>query len=99
VGLPPDLVQLGDDLVAAARRTTRGRRARRRCFLAATAVTGALAFAALTPPALDPPDREFTIVAAAERLAPPTCDHTRGARYTLAACQGPMVLHRPYAIN
>ena len=99
MGLPPDLAQLGDDLVAAARRTTRIRQAERRRFVAVAALTGALAFAALTPAALDPARSKFTIVTAAERLAPPPCDHTRGARYALAACEGPMVLHRPYAIN
>jgi hypothetical protein len=100
VGLPPDLARLGDDLVAAARRTTRVRRGRRRRFVAVTALTAALVVAALTPAALDPGPSRFTIVAAAERLAPPPpCDHTRGTRYALVACEGPMVLHRPYAIN
>jgi hypothetical protein len=99
VGLPPDLAQLGDEIVAAARRTSRARRAHRRRFAAVTALTGALAFAALTPAALDTAKPEFTIVAAAERLAPPDCDYTRGTRYTLLACEGPMILHRPYAIN
>ena len=99
MGLPPDLAQLGDELLAAARRTRRVRRAQRRRFTAVTALAGALAFAALTPAALDPAHPEFTIVAAAERLAPPTCDYTRGTRYTLLACEGPMILHRPYAIN
>jgi len=99
VGLPPDLAQLGDDLIAAARRTTHGRRAPRRRLFAVTALTGALAFAALTPAALDPAHPEFTIVASAERLAPPTCDNTRGTRGTLVVCEGPMVHHRPYAIN
>jgi hypothetical protein len=99
VGLPPDLAQLGDDLVAATRRASLSRRARRRRLAALTALTGAAAFAALTPAAVDPGDRRFTIVAAAERLAPPTCDYARGMRLTLVACEGPMVLHRPYAIN
>ena len=99
MGLPPDLAQLGDELFAAARRTSLARRAQRRRFAAVTVLAGALAFAALTPASLDPAHPEFTIVAAAERLAPPTCDHTRGAGYTLVACEGPMVLHRPYAIN
>ena len=80
MGLPPDLAQLGDEIVAAA-------------------TSAALAFAALTPAALDPGQPEFTIVAAAERLAPPDCDYTRGTRYALLACEGPMILHRPYAIN
>jgi hypothetical protein len=99
VGLPPDLAQLGNDLVAAARRTSRSRRARRRRRAALTALIGAVALAALTPAAVDPGDNRFTILAAAERLAPPSCDYTRGARFALVACQGPMVLHRPYAIN
>jgi hypothetical protein len=96
VGLPPDLARLGDQLVDAARRTTRARRARRRRFALAT-VTGAIAFAALTPGALEPAHREFAIVAA-ERIAP-GCEHPRGARFTMAACEGPAVLHRPYAIR
>jgi hypothetical protein len=99
VGLPPDLAQLGDEIVAAARRTSRVRRTHRRRFAAVTTLAGALAFAALTPAALDPGHSKFTIVAAAERLAPPDCDYTRGTRYTLLACEGPMILHRPYAIN
>jgi hypothetical protein len=100
VGLPPDLAQLGDDLISAARRTRdRTRRARRRRFAAVTALTGALAFAALTPVAVDTGPQRFTIAAAAERLAPATCDYTRGMQLTLIACEGPMVLHRPYAIN
>jgi hypothetical protein len=99
VVLPPDLARLGDDLVDAARRTSRARRARRRRF-ALAAVTGAVAFAALTPAALGPAHRELTIVtAAAEDFARPGCDHARGARFTLVACEGPMVLHRSYAIQ
>jgi hypothetical protein len=98
VGLPPDLARLGDHLVDAARRTTRARRARRRRFALAV-VTGALAFAALTPAALDPAHRESTLVAAAENFARPGCDQPRGARFTMVACEGPMVLHRPYAIQ
>jgi hypothetical protein len=97
VGLPPELARLGDDLVAAARRTTRARRAQRRRFVIAV-VGGAIAFAALTPgTVVDSGHRGFTIVAAAERLAPPGCDHTRGAEVTLTACAGPVVLYRPYA--
>ena len=99
MGLPPDLAQLGNDLVAAARRTSRSRRARRRRLAALTALTGAIALAALTPAAVDPGHHRFTIVAAAERLAPPPCDTTRATRYPLVACEGPMVLYRPYAIS
>jgi hypothetical protein len=99
VGLPPDLARLGDQLVDAARRTNRARRARRRRFAVAT-VTGAIAFAALTPGALEPAHRDLTIAAvAADGFARPGCDHARGARFTLVACEGPAVLHRPYAIQ
>ena len=94
--LPPDLARLGNDLVEAARRTTTARRARRRRIVAAV-LGGALAFAALTPAGLDSADRDVT-VAAAEALPPAGCDLAR-SRPAPAACEGPMVLHRPYAIN
>jgi hypothetical protein len=97
VGLPPDLARLGNELVDAARRTTRNRRARRR-RLSLAAVCGALAFAALTPAALTPADREL-MIAAAERFPPPGCNLARAADATLVDCEGPMVLYRPYAIN
>jgi hypothetical protein len=97
VGLPPDLARLGDDLVAAARRTTGARRARRRRF-ALTALCGALAFAALTPAALDPAYRDLA-VAWTDSDARLACDQPRGARFTMVACERPMVLNRPYAIN
>jgi hypothetical protein len=94
VGLPPDLARLGNDLVDAARRTTRARRERRR-RAAISMVAGALAFAALTPAALEPAHRGLT---SADALAQ-RCDHLPGPRATLARCEGPMVLYRPYAIN
>jgi hypothetical protein len=97
VGLPPDLDRLGHDLVTAARRNTARRAARRR--FAVAALTGALAFAALTPAALGPAHRDLPVAAAAEGFARPGCDHARGARFTMVGCEGPMVLHRPYAIN
>jgi hypothetical protein len=97
VALPPDLVRLGDHLVDAARRTARARRAQRRRFALAV-VIGALSFAALTPAALDPAHRELSL-AAVDGFARPGCDHARGARFTMATCAGPMVLHRPYAIQ
>ena len=97
VGLPPELDRLGDRLVAAARRTS-ARRERRRRF-AVAGVIGALAFAALTPASLDPAHRPFQTAAAAERFAPQGCDQPRGARFTMASCEGAMVLHRPYAIQ
>jgi hypothetical protein len=93
VGLPPDLLRLGDDLVAAARHTTRARRTRRRRF-AAAALTGALAFAALTPATLDPAHRDLAVAAAGDVAS--MCDL---ARTGVVVCEGPMVLHRPYAIN
>jgi hypothetical protein len=96
VGLPPDLARLGNELVDAARRTTAARRARRRRFAVAV-LAGALAFAALTPAALDPAQRPLAI--AGGETAPLGCDQPRGARATPVSCEGPMVLHRPYAIN
>jgi hypothetical protein len=96
-GLPPDLVRLGDDLYSATRRST-ARRERRRRFTVAAAAS-AVAFAALTPGALGPAQREARLIQAAVQLEPPGCDHPRGARFTMAACEGPAVLHRPYAIQ
>jgi hypothetical protein len=95
--LPPDLARLGDDLIAAARRTTHTRRARRR-RLALAAVTGAMAFLALTPAALDPSHRNLALVAA-DSYERPRCDRPRAARSPLVACKPRMVLNRPYAIN
>jgi hypothetical protein len=97
VGLPPDLARLGDDLVAAARRTARARRAQRR-RIAVAVLAGAIAFAALTPAALEPAQRDVAL-AAADRFGRPGCDHPRGARFVMAECEGPAVLYRPYAIN
>jgi hypothetical protein len=97
VGLPPDLARLGDDLVAAARRTNSARHARRRRF-AVAALSGALAFAALTPAALDPAQRDLA-AASSETVATLGCDHARGTRLALVGCPQPVVLHRPYAIN
>lgn len=93
MALPPDLARLGDHLVDAARRTSRARRAQRRRF-ALAAISGAIAFAALTPTALEPAHVDLTI-AAVDGFARPGC----GARSTPSACAGPMVLHRPYAIQ
>jgi hypothetical protein len=92
--LPPDLARLGDDLVAAATRTT-ARRERRRRFAVAVA-GGALAFAALTPAALGPAEREVVFAdTAAVSTTAPGCDHPRGARFTmLASCSGPTVVNR-----
>ena len=97
VELPPDLARLGDDLARATRHATARRERRRR--IAYAAAVGAAAFVALTPAALDPAQRELTFASAAPNYAEPGCDHPRGARFTMAACEGPMVLHRPYAIQ
>jgi hypothetical protein len=96
VGLPPDLLRLGDELADAAARTTGARRARRRRFAVAV-LAGALAFAVLTPDALEPAHRQLTVASTAGTYAIAGCDHARGA--PLVGCEGPMVLHRPYAIN
>jgi hypothetical protein len=93
--LPPDLARLGDDLVGAARRTA-ARRRRTRRFAVATA-TGALAFAALTPATLDPAHRAVTFADGAGGYEPPGCEHPRGARFTMAACESSWTLNRPAA--
>jgi hypothetical protein len=92
--LPPDLARLGDDLVAGATRATARRERRRRFAIAVTG--GALAFAALTPAALGPAQREVIFAdTAAVRTTAPGCDHPRGARFTmLASCRGVTVVNR-----
>jgi hypothetical protein len=94
VELPPDLARLGDDLARAAGRKAARRERRRR--MAAAAAVGAAVFVCLTPAALDPAQRALTLASTA-RYAEPGCDHPRGARFTMVACEEPMVLHRPYA--
>jgi hypothetical protein len=94
VELPPDLARLGDELALAARRTTARHERRRR--VAVAAVVGAATFAALTPAALGPAQRVPTL-AEASSLPALRCDQPRGARFTLAACKGPMILNRPAA--
>ena len=96
VELPPDLARLGDDFARATRRAAARRERRRR--IAAAAAVGAAAFVAFTPAALGPAQRQLSFASTA-RSADPGCDHPRGARFTMAACEGPMVLHRPYAIQ
>ena len=89
MALPPELARLGDHLVEAARRSSRARRAQRRRRFALAAISGAIAFAALTPAALEPAHVDLTI-AAVDGFARPAC----GGR-----CAEPMILHRPYAIQ
>jgi hypothetical protein len=96
VELPPDLARLGDDFARATRRAAARRERRRR--IAAAAAVGAADFVAFTPAVLDPAERQLSF-ASTVRYAEPGCDHPRGARFTMAACEGPMVLHRPYAIQ
>jgi hypothetical protein len=96
VELPPDLARLGDELARAAGRSAARRERRRR--IAAAAVAGATAFVVFTPAALDPAQRQINFASTA-RYAEPGCDHPRGARFTMVACEGPMVLNRPYAIQ
>ena len=96
VELPPELARLGDELARAARRKHARRERQRR--IAAAAVAGAAAFVAFTPAALDPAQRPLSLASTAS-YAEPGCDHPRGARFTMVACEGPMVLHRPYAIQ
>jgi hypothetical protein len=97
VGLPPELDRLGDRLVAAARRTSERRERRRRLGLAG--VLGALVFAALTPASLDPSIRQLQIADASSRFPALSCDHARGAKFTVSGCEEAMILHRPYAIQ
>jgi hypothetical protein len=103
--LPPDLQRLGDELTGAAARTAAAARLRRegRRRLAITATLGALVFATLTPAALGPAHRNVRLAGAlpAAGFAPPGCDHPRGARFMLPACEAaielPIQRHRPYA--
>jgi hypothetical protein len=99
--LPEDLERLGEQLTAAAGHTLsrRRRRADLRRRVTTSGVIGALAFAVLTPGALEPGLRDLgSLAVAAEPLA---CDQPRGARFSMPACNaratGAMVLHRPYA--
>jgi hypothetical protein len=95
--LPPDLARLGDDLTGAAERHLAGRRRRseHRRRLAITGVFGALAFAALTPAALDPADRQLGPLSAAAPAS--DCEH-RSEKFR-PACEPAMVLYRPYAVR
>jgi hypothetical protein len=98
VTLPPDLERLGALLAGAARRKHAARERRRRVALAG--VVGALAFAVLTPGPLGTGLRDVTGVGlAGAGLEPLGCDPPRGATVRLPACDGPMVLYRPYAVR
>jgi hypothetical protein len=98
--LPPDLRRLGDELTSAAARTAAAARLRRqgRRRLAIAAALGALAFATLTPAALGPASHDVRLpVLPAQTFGPRGCEHPRGARFTLPACESAMVFYRAYA--
>jgi hypothetical protein len=98
--LPPDLDRLGQQLAGAAGNTlaARRRRAERRRRIMLGAITGALAFAALTPGPLGSGvsdlGRSNLVGAGVEQIG---CEDARGRSFILPPCEGPMVLHRPYA--
>jgi hypothetical protein len=96
--LPPDLSRLGDQLTAAAARSVRARR--RRALAArwtATAVAGALAFAALTPARLGTAEggRPASMLLASSTTHA-GCDQLRGAQQTPPACvaAAPAITHQ-----
>jgi hypothetical protein len=98
--LPPDLDRLGQQLAGAAGNTlaARRRRAERRRRIALAAVAGALTFAVLTPGPLGTGVRDFDhanlVGAGVEQIG---CEDSRGRSFILPPCEGPMILHRPYA--
>jgi hypothetical protein len=97
--LPPDLDRLGQQLAGAAGSTLAARRrAERRRRVTVAAVIGALAFVVLTPGPLGTGVRTFDhanlVGAGVEQIG---CEDSRGRSFILPTCDGPMVLHRPYA--
>lgn len=91
--LPDDLERLGNQIATAATRRLAARRRRSELTwrLVTTGVVGALAFAVLTPAALDPAQRgvdalEFASLPAAEAMDRMACDQPRGARFGMPAC-------------
>jgi hypothetical protein len=95
--LPPDLARLGDELTAAAERRVADRaRATRHRWLALAGVSGALAFAALTPAGLAPSVRDLGALAAATPVA--QCKQPASEKF-MKACEPVMVLYRPYAVR
>jgi hypothetical protein len=98
--LPPDLDRLGQQLAGAAGSTlaARRRRAERRRRVTGAAVIGAFAFAALTPGPLGTGVRDLghanLVGAGVEQIG---CENSRGRSFRLPTCEGPMILHRPYA--
>jgi hypothetical protein len=98
--LPPDLDRLGQQLARAAGSTlaARRRRAERRRRVTLAAVTGALAFAVLTPGPLGSGMRDLghanLVGAGVEQIG---CEDSPGRSFILPDCDGPMILHRSYA--
>jgi hypothetical protein len=107
--LPDDLERLGNQLTTAAERKLSARRRRSELSwrLATTGVVGALAFAVLTPAALEPAQRgddalEIAALPAADAKDRMACDQPRGAQFGLPACTvatdgTARILHRTYA--
>jgi hypothetical protein len=95
--LPPDLVRLGDQLTDAAERHLAGRRRRtkRRRQLATTGLLAALAFAVLTPGAIDPSVRDTAPLSAGSG----DCVQEHRSEKFMTACEHAMVLYRPYAVR
>jgi hypothetical protein len=97
--LPPDLDRLGQQLAGAAGSTlaARRRRAERRRRVT-LAVIGAVAFAVLTPGPLGSGVRDLghanLVGAGVEQIG---CENSHGRSFILPDCDGPMILHRPYA--
>jgi hypothetical protein len=98
--LPPDLDRLGQQLAGAAGSTlaARRRRAERRRRVILAALAGALTFAVLTPGPLGTGVRDLghanVVGAGVEQIG---CEASNGRSFILPTCNGPMILHRPYA--
>jgi hypothetical protein len=100
--LPPDLDRLGQQLAGAAGSTlaARRRRAERRRRITLAAVAGVLVFAVLTPSRLGTGVRDFghanIVGTGVEQIG---CEPSNGRSFILPTCEGPMILHRPYAFR
>jgi hypothetical protein len=98
--LPPDLDRLGQQLAGAAGTTlaARRRRAERRRRVTLAALAAVLVFAVLAPGSLDSGVRDLghpnLVGAGVEQIG---CEASLGRSFILPTCDGPMVLHRPYA--
>ena len=99
--LPPDLDRLGQQLAGAAGTTlaARRRRAERRRRIALAAVAGVLAIVVLTPGSLDSGQRDLGRNLVGAGVEPVGCWDSPVRSFVLPACEGPMVLYRPYAVR